>query len=237
MPSGKFVSYSRVSTSRQGVSGLGLDAQRKAISDYLNGGDWELLGEFVEIESGKKDDRKELQRALHMCLMTGSTLLIAKLDRLSRDLHFISSLQKAGVEFVAVDMPTANRFTVHILAAVAEHERYMISQRTKVALAAARARGKVLGNPANLSADDASKGRKLGVEANKTKAIQFALKVSPIFNEFRSQGLNLRQIAEELNARNILTASGRMGCWCPSSVRDVILRLNVSNLQPALLAA
>lgn len=149
MATEKFISYCRVSTVKQGASGLGLEAQQATIARYLNGGSWELLDEFVEIESGKKDDRPELAKALHHCRMTGATLVIAKLDRLSRDLHFISSLQKAGVEFVACDMPSANKFTVHIFAALAEHEREMISQRTKAALAALKARGVKLGKPGN----------------------------------------------------------------------------------------
>ncbi len=235
MATGKFVSYCRVSTARQGQSGLGLDAQKKAIADFLNGGDWELMGEYIEIESGKKNDRKELTRALHRCAMTGSTLLIAKLDRLSRDLHFISSLQKAGVEFTACDMPSASKFTIHILASVAEHEREMISQRTRLALQAAKARGQVLGSPNNLNGDAAAKGRKCGNAANKAKAESFAIKISPVIEEFQTQGLSLRQITAELNNRNILTASGQLGCWCPASVRNVILR--IEKLLPVSAAA
>lgn len=237
MPSGKFVSYSRVSTFRQGQSGLGLEAQKKAISDYLNGGSWELLGEFVEVESGKKNDRQELQKALHLCRMTGATLVIAKLDRLSRNLNFITSLQQSGIEFTACDMPQANRFTINVIAAVAQHEREMTSQRTIVALAAAKARGKVLGNPANLSPDAAAKGRKLAATANRQKAIDFANKIKPVIEDFRSQNLNLRQIAEELNNRNILSASGKIGRWSPTTVRDVVLRLNSSSANPVVLAA
>ena len=147
MARGKFIGYLRVSTEKQGQSGLGLDAQRKAIEDYLNGGKWELLAEYVEIESGKRSDRPELAKALAHSKATGATLVIAKLDRLSRNVAFISNLMESGVEFVAADMPMANRLTVHVLAAVAEHEREMISQRTSAALAAAKARGAKLGNP------------------------------------------------------------------------------------------
>ena len=147
MARGKFIGYLRVSTEKQGQSGLGLDAQRKAIEDYLNGGRWELLAEYVEIESGKRSDRPELAKALAHSKATGATLVIAKLDRLSRNVAFISNLMESGVEFVAADMPMANRLTVHVLAAVAEHEREMISQRTSAALAAAKARGAKLGNP------------------------------------------------------------------------------------------
>lgn len=234
MPNGKFVSYSRVSTIRQGISGLGLDAQKKAIADYLNGGEWELLAEFVEIESGKVDNRQELNKALHLCRMTGATLVIAKLDRLSRDLHFISSIQKSNIEFIACDMPAANRFTIHILAAVAEHERHMISQRTKAALQAAKARGKKLGNHSNMTATALCEGRRLGVIARKRKADEFATQIAPIIRVLHDQKLTLAQIAAELNSRNILTSSGKLSRWSPSTVRDVVIRINALN--PSILA-
>ena len=147
MATGKFISYLRVSTDRQGRSGLGLDAQKRAIDDYLNGGNWKVLKEFVEVESGKTNERPQLQAALEACQRTGAMLLIAKLDRLSRNVAFIANLMDSGVEFVACDFPTANRLTIHIMAAMAEYEREMISKRTKDALQAAKARGKVLGNP------------------------------------------------------------------------------------------
>ena len=145
--SGKFVAYYRVSTDRQGKSGLGLDAQREAVTSYLNGGSWQLVQEFVEVESGKRADRPQLAAALAACRKHKAKLVIAKLDRLSRNLAFVATLMESGVEFVAVDNPHANKLTIHILAAVAQHEREMISERTKAALAAARARGTQLGNP------------------------------------------------------------------------------------------
>jgi DNA invertase Pin-like site-specific DNA recombinase len=148
MAVGRFVAYYRVSTDKQGRSGLGLEAQREAVRPYLNGGNWTLADEVTEIESGKRNDRPELDRALGLCRLYGATLVVAKLDRLARNVAFISKLMESGVEFVAVDFPQANRLT--ILAAVAEHEMAMISQRTKAALAAAKARGVQLGNPANL---------------------------------------------------------------------------------------
>ena len=135
MAHGKFVSYLRVSTDRQGRSGLGLEAQREAVTQHLNGGHWELLQEFVEVESGKNVDRPQLAKALHLCKVTGTTLLIAKLDRLSRDAHFLLGLQKAGVKFIAADMPEANETMVGFMAIMAQHERQMISRRTKEALA------------------------------------------------------------------------------------------------------
>jgi DNA invertase Pin-like site-specific DNA recombinase len=148
---GKFVAYFRVSTDRQGKSGLGLEAQREAVMSYLNGGRWTLAAEFTEVESGKRsDNRPELEKAIAACKRLKAKLVIAKLDRLSRNLAFIAALMESGVEFVAVDNPHMNKLTIHILAAVAEHEREMISERTKAALAAAKRRGQRLGNPTTL---------------------------------------------------------------------------------------
>ncbi|HYI81897.1 MAG TPA: recombinase family protein [Acetobacteraceae bacterium] len=145
MASGKFISYLRVSTQEQGRSGLGLEAQRKAVADYLNGGRWQLKAEFVEVETGKRSDRPQLAAALAACRVHRATLVIAKLDRLSRNQAFLMSLRAAGVEFVCADMPQANRMTIGIMAAVAEGEAEMISARTRAALAAAKERGKALG--------------------------------------------------------------------------------------------
>src|SRR6516164_1733158 len=142
---GKFVAYYRVSTQKQGRSGLGLEAQRHAVAEFLNGGDWKIVGEFTEVESGKRSDRPELARALAMCRLHGARLVIAKLDRLSRNAHFLFGLQEAGVDFVAADMPNANQLTVGIMAVVAQDEAKRISERTKAALAAAERRGTVLG--------------------------------------------------------------------------------------------
>lgn len=228
MTTGKFVSYIRVSTAKQGVSGLGMEAQREAINRYLNGGQWELLAEFVEVESGKKDDRPELLKALKHCQVTGATLVIAKLDRLSRDLHFISSLQKAGIEFLACDMPTANKFTVHIFAALAEHEREMISQRTKAALAALTCRGVKLGNPGNLSRDAVDKGVVNASAARRAKADEFAVQVGPIVRELQANGLGLRQIAARLNRQCILTARGKSGAWTPTAVKNLLARFQTT---------
>lgn len=225
MAIGNFVSYIRVSTARQGVSGLGLDAQQKAISDYLNGGDWKLIGEFVEVESGKNNDRPKLAAALKQCAMTGATLIIAKLDRLARNVAFISKLMDSGVDFVAVDFPQANRLTVHILAAVAEHEGKMISERVKVALAAAKARGAKLGSPQNnLTLADQIQGSKAGNLAKSKKADAFAMSVLPIVKEFKAEGQNLTQIAESLNTACIRTARGKAGAWTPQAVKNVINR-------------
>src|SRR3954466_1761959 len=167
--SGKWVAYYRVSTAKQGASGLGLEAQREAVAGYLNGGNWQLAAEFTEVESGRKNDRPELAKGLALCRRIGATLIIAKLDRLARNVAFVSNLMESGVEFVAVDFPTANQLTIHILAAVAEHEREMISARTKAALAAAKARGTKLGNP-NLTDAARAKGREVARTVNRAKA-------------------------------------------------------------------
>ena len=172
---GKFVSYLRVSTKRQGESGLGLEAQRAAVETWLNGGDWTLCEEHVEVESGKRDDnRPALAKAFDACRAFNAKLVIAKLDRLSRDAHFLLGLEKAGVEFVAVDMPHANRLTVGIMALVAEQEREAISQRTKAALAAAKARGTRLGKPKGTKVPNAEIGCARSVETNMANAKIFA---------------------------------------------------------------
>src|SRR5690242_3194944 len=145
MAEGRLIAYYRVSTARQGRSGLGLEAQRSAVRVFLNGGHWTLLAEHTEVESGKQDARPELTKALNSCRLTGATLVIAKLDRLSRDAAFLLNLEKSGVEFVAADMPNANRLTVRLMAVIAQEERELISDRTKSALAAAKARGVRLG--------------------------------------------------------------------------------------------
>jgi DNA invertase Pin-like site-specific DNA recombinase len=220
--SGKFVSYLRVSTERQGQSGLGLDAQRKAVADYLNGGQWALLREYVEIESGKRADRPQLLAALAHAKATGATLIVAKLDRLSRNVAFIAALMESGVEFVAADMPMANRLTVHVLAAVAEHEREAISARTKAALAAAKARGQKLGNP-NGARALRGLGNAAGIAATRALADRHAAQVLPVIDAIRGEGVtSLLGIAGELNRRGILTARG--GQWYATTVRNLLGR-------------
>jgi DNA invertase Pin-like site-specific DNA recombinase len=216
--SGKWVSYLRVSTDRQGESGLGLEAQRKAVADYLNGGQWTLAAEFVEVESGKRsDNRPELTGALAACRKLKAKLVIAKLDRLSRNVAFIAALMDSGVEFKACDNPHATRLTLHILAAVAEHERLMISQRTKAALAAAKARGKKLGGPKLAIAT------KLGNQANAAAADRFAANVAPVIRQIRATGArSLRAVAAALTARGIATARG--GEWNAAQVANVLKR-------------
>src|SRR3954470_16957622 len=165
MAVGRFVAYYRVSTDRQGRSGLGLEAQREAVRCYLNGGNWVLADTVTEVESGKRNDRPELDRALGLCRLYGAPLVVAKLDRLARNVAFISKLMESGVEFVAADFPQANRLTIHILAAVAEHEAEMVSKRTKAALAAAKARGQRLGGFKGYKPSDADRKAAAGAKA------------------------------------------------------------------------
>jgi DNA invertase Pin-like site-specific DNA recombinase len=212
---GKFVAYFRVSTDKQGKSGLGLEAQRKAVLDYLNAGRWSVVEEFIEVESGKHNERPQLTAALAACKRHKAKLVIAKLDRLSRNLAFIAALMESGIEFVAVDMPFNNKLTIHILAAVAEHEREMISQRTKAALAAAKARGTRLGNP------QLAKVAKRGVAAVKANARRFAANVRPIIDEIIAAGATSHNaIAAKLNERNVRTARG--GAWTHVQVGAIL---------------
>lgn len=215
-----FVAYYRVSTDRQGDSGLGLEAQRAAVARYVRGGS--LIGEFQEIESGKNHtNRPQLAAALLLCKSRGATLVIAKLDRLARDVHFISGLMKGGIEFVAVDMPQANRLTVHILAAVAEHEREAISQRTKAALEAAKARGTRLGNP------------RWQDSLRRARAARNPIPVSPqIVAEIhgnRAKGWPLRRIAGHLNGIGVRTPRG--SAWHPETIRNILNRPAESSTQ------
>lgn len=226
MATGKFVSYLRVSTARQGASGLGLEAQRAAVAAHLNGGDWTLLREVVEVESGKRCDRVELASALRLCRQQRATLIIAKLDRLARNVHFISGLMESGVEFIAVDMPQANKFTVHIMAAVAEQEAEAISKRTKAALQAAKARGKVLGGrkvTVERFAEIAETARTASAKVRTEKADGLKAGVLPIIEEIRNAGIvTLRGIAAELNARGERTQRGME--WSSVQVMRVLNR-------------
>lgn len=218
MADGRFVSYFRVSTVRQGVSGLGLEAQQKAVADYLNGGNWNVLASFTEVESGRKNDRAELAKALAHCRLTGATLVIAKLDRLARDAYFLLGLQQAGVEFVAADMPFANRLTVGIMALVAEEEAKAISARTKAALAASKARGTKLGGWRGGPVVDGT----LGAAAVVEQADAFASSVRPTIQAMKDEGLSLRAIVARLTEQGIKTARG--GAWGVTTVRNVLAR-------------
>jgi DNA invertase Pin-like site-specific DNA recombinase len=224
MAEGKFVAYYRVSTARQGRSGLGLDAQQESVRAYLNGGNWSLVAEYTEVESGKRSDRPELAKALKACRVYGAKLVIAKLDRLSRDAHFLLGLEKAGVDFVAADMPDANQLTVHIMAVVAQAERQMISQRTKAALAAAKKRGTKLGG--NRGTVITRAARKAGRDAQITRANERAADLAPTIADLRAAGVtSLAAIARALNERGVPTARGA-GEWTATQVARTIARLD-----------
>jgi hypothetical protein len=234
----KFVSYLRVSTDKQDRSGLGEAAQRQAVKDFING-DAELVAEFVEVETGKRDDRPKLAEAMHRAKVTGAKLVIAKLDRLSRNVAFIAKLQDAGVPFVCCDMPEATEFTIHILAAVAQHERKAISARTKAALGAINAAilehgewvsrsGRTLTRLGNINGAAAlrraGKGNGASVLAIKAGADRHARDVLPVIEDIRAAGITtLKGIAAELTARGILTA--RCGVWDATGVKRLLERV------------
>ena len=224
----RFIAYYRVSTARQGRSGLGLEAQREAVRSYLNGGAWSLVSEVTEVESGKRNDRPKLAEALRLCRLHKATLIIAKLDRLARNVAFVSSLMESGVEFTAVDFPQANRLTVHILAAVAEHEAKAISERTKSALAAAKARGVVLGGDRGNLAAVRERGFVESARVRQAKATGRAQDLGGIIAAIRAEGAtSLRDIAEGLNHRGIPTARG--GAWAAVQVSRVLSKLGNDN--------
>jgi DNA invertase Pin-like site-specific DNA recombinase len=206
--SGSFVSYLRVSTDKQGRSGLGIEAQRAAVASYLAGFGAEPISEFVEVESGKRSDRPELTRALTECRVRKATLVIAKLDRLARDAHFLLGLQRSGIAFTAADLPNANRLTVGIMAMVAEEERRAISERTKAALAVAKARGVKLGGPVE-NLKNAALGRQKAAEARHAKAVSRTADLLPVIDAIRAEGItSATGIAKALNQRGIPTTRG-----------------------------
>lgn len=217
MATGRHIAYYRVSTARQGKSGLGLDAQREAVREYLNGGQWKLVEEVTEIESGKRNDRPELARALAACRLHNATLIIAKLDRLARNVAFIANLMDSGVDFVAVDMPQANRFTIHVLAAMAEHEAVAISTRTKAALARAKARGTKLGGDRGNLPRVAKSGARASVVARQARAAARARDLEGVIADLRRHGqTSLRELAAGLNKREIPAPRG--GSWQAAQV-------------------
>lgn len=224
----KFVGYVRVSTARQGQSGLGLLAQESAIEQHVVGRGGILVQTFKEVESGRDNARPQLARALELARLTGATLVIAKLDRLSRNAAFLLALQESGVRFVATDMPDANELTVGIMALVAQQERQAISQRTREALQAARARGTKLGNPNGAAAlRRAAKGNGAALKATREIAGARAEALRNTIEELREAGVgSLGQLASELNARGILTP--RNAKWYRSSVANLLARLGLS---------
>lgn len=213
-----YVSYLRVSTQRQGHSGLGIEAQREAVNQFTQGQPGSgLIAEFTEIEGGGRNARPVLMQSISLCRQRKATLLIAKLDRLGRNVAFVSSLMESGVEFVAADAPYANRLMIHILAAFAEHERTLISERTQAALAAAKARGVRLGG----------NGHRLA-SANRAAALNFARSIRPAISAARLSGARtLKEIAQHLNAKGLRTREG--AAWAPGTVLRLLRRLEVGD--------
>jgi DNA invertase Pin-like site-specific DNA recombinase len=224
---GKYVAYYRVSTARQGQSGLGLEAQQQVVGDWLNGGNWQIVASFTEVESGKDDaNRPELAKAMRMCRVHRATLVISKLDRLSRDAAWLLGLEKQGYDFVIASSPNVNRLTIGVLALVAEDERRAISIRTKDALASAKARGVKLGNPANLSRREV--GSAHGNAAKARKATARAADLMPVIEDLRAEGRgSLRQLAAGLTERGIRTPMGRS--WTATAVRNLLSRATTTN--------
>lgn len=233
----KHVFYARVSTVRQGISGLGLDAQRASVVKYVESTAGEIISEFVEVESGKCNTRPVLLEALQLCKLTGATLTVAKLDRLSRDAAFITALQSAGTRFVAADLPEANEMMIGMLAVLAQYERTLISARTKAALQQAKERGPKycdtrkrmtypLGATAtkNLTKEGAARGRANAVVVSLKKANTFAKDVLPIINHYKEKGGNLSSIANSLNDAGILTPRKSRNGWTAQAVKNVINR-------------
>ena len=207
----KYAHYLRVSTQKQGIDGYGIDAQRAAIAKYVPG------AEFIEVESGKRKDRPELLRALDYCKKNGAVLVVAKLDRLARNVAFVSMLMESKVEFVCADFPTANNLTIHIIAAVAEHEAVMISLRTKAGLAAAKKRGVELGK--TMDTDKATKGHSTQTQI----ADRSAAKIKNTVAGLVAAGLSLRKIAAELNTMGVKTPRGKE--WTAQAVKNAQARV------------
>lgn len=214
----RFVAYFRVSTERQGRSGLGLEAQQRAVADFLRNGDHQLVESFTEVESGRRCDRPQLALAKAACRKHRATLVIAKLDRLARSVAFVSGLMEGGVDFVAADMPQADRFMLHVYAAMAEEEARKISARTREALASAKARGVELGNRRNL--DQARTG---SLKQRQEQASLFAHNNLPLIRQIQATGITTwTGIAEVLNRRGI--AAPRGGQWHPATVRTLTMK-------------
>ena len=222
-----FVAYYRVSTDKQGRSGLGLEAQRESVARHVASVGGHIVAEMQEVESGKRADRPQLLAAISACRVRRAVLAIAKLDRLTRNVAFLANLMESGVEFVACDNPHATRFTIHILAAVAEHEREMISARTRAAHAAAKARGIRLGGP-NLRGGNKEVSR-LACAARSAQADEYAADVQPFIDAARRAGADsLGQIAKALNARGVRTPNGGQR-WTHVQVRRTIRRAEAPN--------
>ncbi len=221
--SNTFVAYLRVSTAKQGRSGLGIEAQRETVRRFVADRSGRIVApEFVEIETGKRNDRPELERAMRRCRATGATLIVAKLDRLSRNAAFLMTLRDSGIAFVAADLPEANTMTVGVMAVVAQYEREAISSRTKAALAAARARGTVLGGH-RIGAAKISEYQKIGVAAAQEKAAQRLSDVADDLRALSREGLSLRAIARRLNEQDLKASRG--GQWTAAGVQRALARI------------
>jgi DNA invertase Pin-like site-specific DNA recombinase len=226
----RVVAYYRVSTAKQGESGLGLEAQAASVAAYITSTGSTLVADYTETESGRHNDRAQLALAMAHAKRTKATLVIAKIDRLARNVAFIANLMESGVDFVACDMPSANKMTVHIMAAVAEGEALMISQRTKAGLAALKARGNYsnklgrvvqIGNPDHLTDAHRRKGSAIGKAVRQRNKAEAYAHLIPLVHQWRAEGLSLGAIAKRLNERNEET---RRGCsWNPAQVRRVLL--------------
>jgi DNA invertase Pin-like site-specific DNA recombinase len=212
----KIVTYKRVSTQRQGASGLGMEAQEEAIQAYINEHGAEIVGDFIEVESGRKANRPQLNEAIALAKKQKATLVVAKLDRLARNVHFVSGMLESKVDFVALDFPQANKFTLHIMAAMAEHEALLISQRTKAALASAKKRGIQLGR----------NGIILGAQ-NRKRANQFAdsLKTEVVAMIQSCRKKTLQNLANKLNSKGIQTRQGSE--FKPTTVARLLKRLEL----------
>ncbi len=224
----RFIAHYRVSTERQGRSGLGLEAQKAAVAAFIQSAGGEIIESFEEVESGKVNDRRKLKEAFDLADVTGATVVFAKLDRLSRNAAFLLTLRDSGVQFVALDCPELDTLSLGMRAVIAQHEREMISSRTKAALQAARKRlereGRRLGNPNGLPVVAAQKGREAGARAKKATANAFALKLAPIVASIKAKGQDtLSGIAAALNARQVLTPRGSE--WDAKAVSRLLERI------------
>ncbi|KQP44018.1 recombinase family protein [Methylobacterium sp. Leaf106] len=240
MATGKYVAYYRVSTGKQGRSGLGLDAQEQTVRDRLNGGDWVLVGEFKEIESGRISHRPELAKALAFCRVMGAKLIVANVSRLTRNPDFMSTLVAADVEVEFCDLPNVEgpvgKFMLRQMLSVAELEAGMIAERTRKALAAAKARGKVLGGDrGNLSSDNV-RGRAVSLKVRQDQAVRRQSDLMPIIQEIQGNGAqSLRAIAVALNERGIPAVRG--GAWSASQVKRLLDEQGKSEIRHPFLSS